>query len=60
MLWSPGVLQKRKRFRVLKIDRTQLRDLDIVDDGIEYSRTEIEVMTRPSCSVRQLHASNTI
>lgn len=36
-MYLVGCDQHRKRFRVLKIDRTQGNDLDLVDDGIEYA-----------------------
>ena len=35
-------LQDHDKFRVLKIDRTDAKKLDITDDGVEYSAHQIE------------------
>ena len=42
-------IQSQKRFRVLKISRSSLDKLDIIDDGVDYSEDEIEV--RPLAQV---------
>ena len=39
----PYGCKARTQFRVLKIDRTESRDLPIIDDGVIYNANEIEV-----------------